>query len=90
MKNIVRIITESISARTAKVHAGCPADADIFKSKIRSSWRYEQNKASDHLCCLNQYSLYKDTPCSMYHIRLWNTSSLRSQYELTVKTAKVK
>ena len=65
-------------------------DNDKFSTKLRNSWRYEHDNTINSLCCPNQYSLYKNTPCSMYHISLWNTDLPKSKHELTLNASALK
>ena len=90
IKSIIKTIAASFSSCSVGKFSVQQFDNDKFSTKLRNSWRYEHDNTINSLCCPNQYSLYKNTPCSMYHISLWNTDLPKSKHELTLNASALK
>ena len=90
IKSIIKTIAASFLSCTVGKFSAQQFDNDKFSTKLRNSWRYEHDNTINSLCCPNQYSLYKNTPCSMYHISLWNTDLPKSKHELTLNASALK
>lgn len=90
IKSIIKTIAASFSSCSVGKFSVQQFDNDKFASKFRNSWRYEQDNTINSPCCPNQYSMYKNTPCSMYQISLWNTNLQKSKHEMTINAPELK